>query len=491
MAERKYDLALVNTVTKKPVKPQLWYKERLQTKYIKKLKPGERMNNNNTVNWIFMKDGLDDFRDGLPPAVQGSDFLKSEKGPGPNINGDINKNSTVKQPAARKRLSRYQTYYSRCSPQQQQRRDYINEVEQGLLKHPLALYPHLEESVAPERKTMLFNRLKKLGDVNLKSIDQIKIFEDIVDLLDPQFNCNDLQDLELDLLEEEEEKEISDSSSYVSRPSSRKVPTRQSVDTTSTTVREVDLQQPKNPYRWLPRKETKKDGKRGSKEKESTLWPSAASEEEHIKKVTQDFCDWVADLGGESNNIEESTITSLFASGYETKPALSVPIHVVELTNVPQELRLSAAIPPPPPQKQSIVDHAEPPDAEQAQGEEGTYQPSWVKFKYGAWYLNPRTWKKMDVNEPLMDPKQIKDQEMSEAKKKSNTLNQELASMHAAKAFSDFITKKGCRKPEFLVEVSEIQRRAHEEEMRRTELEQIAKTKKMSISKKQSIAVGL
>lgn len=60
---------------------------------------------------------------------------------------------------------------------------------------------------------------------------------------------------------------------------------------------------------------------------------------QHIKKVTKEFCDWVSSLGGEENNIEESTITSLFASGYETKPALSVPIHVVELTNVPQDLR--------------------------------------------------------------------------------------------------------------------------------------------------------
>ena len=67
--------------------------------------------------------------------------------------------------------------------------------------------------------------------------------------------------------------------------------------------------------------------------------------EEHIKKVTKEFCDWVASLGGQSNNIEESTITSLFASGYETKPALSVPIHVVELTNVPPELRMSATVP--------------------------------------------------------------------------------------------------------------------------------------------------
>lgn len=69
------------------------------------------------------------------------------------------------------------------------------------------------------------------------------------------------------------------------------------------------------------------------------------SQEEHIKNVTKEFCDWVASLGGDSNNIEESTITSLFASGYETKPALSVPIHVVELTNVPPELRMSATVP--------------------------------------------------------------------------------------------------------------------------------------------------
>lgn len=35
-----------------------------------------------------------------------------------------------------------------------------------------------------------------------------------------------------------------------------------------------------------------------------------------LQDVTQDFCKWVSDLGGESNNIEESTIYSLFASGY-------------------------------------------------------------------------------------------------------------------------------------------------------------------------------
>jgi len=72
-------------------------------------------------------------------------------------------------------------------------------------------------------------------------------------------------------------------------------------------------------------------------------------DDEEVKSVTQQFCEWVSSLGGDSNNIDEATITSLFASGYETKPALSVPIHVVELANVPPELRLSSTLPPAPP----------------------------------------------------------------------------------------------------------------------------------------------
>jgi hypothetical protein len=58
--------------------------------------------------------------------------------------------------------------------------------------------------------------------------------------------------------------------------------------------------------------------------------------------VTEDFCSWIKELGGNEHNIDPVTLTSLFASGYETKPALSVPIHVVELTNIPPELRDTA-----------------------------------------------------------------------------------------------------------------------------------------------------
>ncbi|KAM9295727.1 LOW QUALITY PROTEIN: protein FAM47E [Morus bassanus] len=33
-------------------------------------------------------------------------------------------------------------------------------------------------------------------------------------------------------------------------------------------------------------------------------------------------------------------------------------------------------------------------------------QPKVVKIRYGAWYLDPKTWKKQNVSEPLMDLKE-------------------------------------------------------------------------------------
>lgn len=45
-----------------------------------------------------------------------------------------------------------------------------------------------------------------------------------------------------------------------------------------------------------------------------------------------------------------------------------------------------------------------------------------MKFRYGAWYLPPKTWEKRDFTDPLRDPKELKDQESSDAKEKSHKL---------------------------------------------------------------------
>lgn len=54
--------------------------------------------------------------------------------------------------------------------------------------------------------------------------------------------------------------------------------------------------------------------------------------------------------------------------------------------------------------------------------ESETYTPSWVKVKYGSWYLDPKTWNARPSNEPLRDPKDIEEKQMSDSKKKSKEL---------------------------------------------------------------------
>ena len=76
--------------------------------------------------------------------------IKGSKGLMPNLRGSSSDVSSVKQPAMRKRFNQYQVCYSKKTPLQQGKEDQIQEIECGLLQHPLALYPHLEECVPPD-----------------------------------------------------------------------------------------------------------------------------------------------------------------------------------------------------------------------------------------------------------------------------------------------------------------------------------------------------
>lgn len=161
----------------------------------------------------------------------------------------------------------------------------------------------------------------------------------------------------------------------------------------------------RNTYKWLLKKEEAKAKAKGPEPEQV----KAQAIDNHIKKVTEEYCDWVKSLGGE-HNIDPITLTSLFASGYDTKPPLSVPINVVDLTNIPAELRSTAYVPPDP-------------NANDEKMEKNIYRDvdkvsKAKKFKYGAWYLSKDHWKVMKPEEKLKDPKVIKDAEKEESKRK-------------------------------------------------------------------------
>ena len=163
-----------------------------------------------------------------------------------------------------------------------------------------------------------------------------------------------------------------------------------------------------NPYRWIV-----KLLEREAAEARLGRHETDDSEHEYLEQsmhVAKDFAQWVESLGGSDNthNVDPSTLVGLFASGYETKPALSVPINIVELHNVPPELRSSALL-----QNRHPVSASSPsaPNADastkgtaRSTGRAPTQRPpfktgtggptlapdeevEFIKLRYGAWYL--------------------------------------------------------------------------------------------------------
>ncbi|XP_053317640.1 protein FAM47E [Spea bombifrons] len=395
-----------------------WYKERLCKKYLND--SARKANLSGALNsrqWTFLPKGVDDFRDGYPSFSECT-LIPSSKGPAPvlhstNYESDPTKNKPIK------RFTKEQACFSKLLPLQQARREYIAQIEYGLTQHPLALYPHLEEGLPP------------------------KLFEEIVDILDPEMR---LKSASGSYKAEDEEPEEEHSTPQKEQQEVLSVKSREASSRHSAISEQSRQSRQKNPYTWLSKKEESEKNEKKVKINRS-LTPAV---DENVKQVTKEFCDWMSSLGGEQCNVTESTISSLFASGYDTKPALSVPIHVVELNNVPAELRMSAGLAS---QQNTLKSSQSTHFKLQHQSHESTYCPSWVKSRYGAWYLDPKTWKKMKINEPLKDPKAEEVDQNTDSKAWLSQEDEDLSQLHGALAFNEFIEKKGYRKPEFLMRI--------------------------------------
>uniref|UniRef100_S4RE94 Uncharacterized protein n=1 Tax=Petromyzon marinus TaxID=7757 RepID=S4RE94_PETMA len=409
------------------VSVQLWqdtassqqqYKERLLAKQIKWGKKSELGGSYDCRRWRFLRPNLDADWQGLPPVLTTASLLAYNAATQHAVSSSARSANSAADLEPHQIFVDQRRYLSRLTPLQQARRALVEETECGLREHPLALYPHLQQSLDPE------------------------LFEEVVNLLDPEmrrFEASLQEDVEPPPVEQEDEEDMDNANGEDTKPEPYPIEDR---PTTISSTREGRYQ---NPYRWLPKVEgSSKEDRRGRRKP-----PSGSSQDEDLKRVTHDFCDWVASLGGESDVIEESTLMSLFASGYETKPPLTVPIHVVELANVPPELRSAAgATPDSAPSANANGTSAHKTGAGPQQ------QPQSGRMCYGAWYLPPATWKKKPQNEPLEDPNVVQEREASEAKKRATAIDTQLLHLHGALAFRKFVDEKGARRPQFLEQVS-------------------------------------
>jgi hypothetical protein len=427
------------------VKHQPWYRERLKEKYLAKDKL-KRERIIDPKQWTFIKDGLDDFRDGLPPPHEHLFLRPVHRGPAPMLKNDAADARGIKRnvlsPSAR--FTQDQLYYSRKLPMAEAKMQNIERLIDNLGSHPLSLYEHFEQSLPPE------------------------LYNEVLEILDPEFK-NSARTAAATATEKQLNENSGESLSEVKYDElSFRKNIREEVGKLEERLKEVKLEKSKeeetknqkNLYKWVIRKEEVKDKANASKLKSNDSEQIKADNiDNHIKEVTGEFCDWIKSLGGE-HNIDQVTLTSLFASGYDTKPPLSVPIHVVELSNIPAELRPQAFVPPQPVpgggSKQG-VDASERSVFRDAKAKGGQHQQQSKRF--GAWYLPKEQWTLMPAEEKLVDPKLKNDPEKEESKRRVEEMNVRLAPLHGSQAFKAFVTTKHPgRVPKLLTELDEWQK---------------------------------
>lgn len=361
-----------------------WYRERLKAKYANDVNPTL-----NHRNWTFVKTGLDDFRDGMPP-----DFVKYTTGPSKSTGPSVRNKPPIGQikeiPASKKKSTKldvYERFYSKRIPAAERRRRRVEALEKNLKDHPLALFPDLENGLTPE------------------------LYEEIVDILDPE------------LLEYPEDNFTETLSENDDGRSEIEVNIPNSTDTTTTNG------EPSLPLDRLFRK------KGNPADHIKTL--ELERHEKKVKEIAEDFISWADVLGPEGPTLGSDTIQALFTSGYTQSKPLASAVKIVELNSIPPELRAETGMAP-----SADVSHL--PD----NVPHVSSRPQ-IGYRYGAWYLKPESWKLAKKSDPLIDPTKFEEEEDLEPSEH----DKDLAKLHGAQTFRSFLEKHNTKVPSFMKDV--------------------------------------
>ncbi|XP_059682701.1 protein FAM47E [Gavia stellata] len=310
----------------------------------------------NGQRWVFLKKGLDDFRDGFPPSSDNMIVYGRKRPVSIALQNSTLKSSSTAPWEKRKKCAKTQVCLSKLSLLQQARRDYVAQIECCLNQHPFALYPCLEKSISPKLLREVASVLD--AEMCLKSKAGYSVCE--------QEN-QPLQEV-LDHMEDMQSKATASKTRVRGKESRGKTPC------------------------------TRLSKKVAAREKEATL-TGFVPPDEHVKRATKHFCDWVMSLGGGNCNIDEDSLMSLLNTNCERESTVLSPFHAVKFNNVEAEQSKSRKISSPQlavgssHQLRSLPRQVKVPS-----------QTKWEKIRYGVWWLDPKTQRKQKANEPLKAP---------------------------------------------------------------------------------------
>nr|XP_008265941.3 protein FAM47E isoform X1 [Oryctolagus cuniculus]XP_051675630.1 protein FAM47E isoform X1 [Oryctolagus cuniculus] len=165
--------------------------------------------------------------------------------------------------------------------------------------------------------------------------------------------------------------------------------------------------------------------------------------QDNARKGVSDFCSWLAAVG--HLNIDEEFILKQFDVDIRNRLSRDV-LRVMRPNQVPLELRCRVGLS----KLQEPGFFQELDQKRKPHKAQNPHRPKWVKMRYGAWYLNTKLWRKQRADEPLVDPKVLRQAQDESSRRKLRAQEERLADFHATAAFRDFILSRGHRMPSFL-----------------------------------------
>ncbi|XP_004717312.1 protein FAM47E [Echinops telfairi] len=366
-----------------------WYKEKPSFRYVPRSKDGPTFAPHlNSQNWVFVKKEVDDFRKGCPPC--GEMITRGCKdAPFPLI---YRTKATPAPKTCQKKASKNSTLFSKLSAAQLARKAFVEETEASLKAkaHPLEDCPDLEDALPAE------------------------LLEKVLEVLDP-------------------DKELKDTWAYCQDGKKRtKDPAELLKDRPLKPCRSLrNLAPIPDPDEWL------------KEMKQVEEPPPHPPTPENVSRAVADFCRWAHSY--ECTDIDKDYMMRKFDPfvGWKANTGRS---HIKEVARIPKSLR---KVHWPARQDQPRFSLNEPDFEKKLQALQLAPPKEPVKMRYGAWYLPVKLWKKLRVDEPLLDPNAPEEDEDTGFRRLDNGPDI-LEELYGTIAFKDFILSKGYPMPSII-----------------------------------------
>ena len=389
MAERKYDLLLYNTnkYAQEQPKPQPWYRERIQTKFLQ----AHRSLALDSSQWKLFRSNPDDFRDGVPPPCRDILSPDSSQLHLPLIH--LSQTASSSPPRGteasldRKRIRKKDALYCRALPAQQKRREYIEALETRLTGNPTQLYPHLREAIPEHLRSRYRDAIS--ADSHTPDVEE-SVTSPIETLVLP-------------------------------------TPKRSYCSSAPSEVQsETDIAEL---YRFPSARSPNKLSRPASSELE------AETEDSEFSRLAGDLCSWANQLSDTQDRLEPSHLRALFSNTFDhSKLTTLAPVQVVDLSNIPGELRIALM----------DINQKKGTCVKRKSKSTSTSNPEPVKpvrTKYGEWYVPVNLWRAL-LREEHLDVSSQKDQEQRWKEGRALELDKEISELHSASLFLRHLHKK-------------------------------------------------